>query len=285
VTEEEQIMPHPAAAKADAFRRLHARGSPFVIPNPWDAGSARILEGLGFKALATSSSASALTLGRTDYGVTRDEALAHCRLIASAVNVPVSADLENGFGPRPEDCALTIGLAAETGLAGGSIEDSTGDSTKPIFERTLAVERISAAVEAARADGRGFVLTARAEAYLHGKGDLKEVIARLQAFEEAGADVLFAPGLPDLDAVRAVTSSVSKPLNVLAIGAVAAASLADLARAGVARVSLGSSPAYAAYGALVEMGEAIARDKGFAALNLHAAGARRIKAFLRAAGN
>jgi len=275
-------MPAAALAKVAAFRSLHATGAPFVIANPWDAGSARILQGLGFKALATSSSASALTLGRTDYGVAREEALAHCALLAGAVDVPVSADLEDGFGPTPEECALTISLAAKTGLCGGSIEDSTGDRDAPIHERALAVERVRAAVEAARAAPLGFVLTARAEAFLHGVGDLNDVIARLQAFEDAGADVLFAPGLPDLDAVRAVTSSVSKPVNVLIMGGLSGATLDDLAKAGVARVSLGSSLAYAAYGALVEMGAAISGEGGFASLASHAAGAKRIRTWLSA---
>jgi len=268
-----------ARSKVETFRNMHVKGAPFVIPNPWDAGSARILQGLGYKALATSSSASALTLGRTDYGVAREEALAHCALLAGAVDIPVSADLEDGFGPSPEECALTIRLAAKTGLCGGSIEDSTGDRDRPIHERALAIERVRAAAEAAHAAPQGFVLTARAEAFLHGGGDLKEVIGRLQAFEDAGADVLFAPGLPDLDAVRAVTSSVSRPVNVLVMGRLAGASLDDLAQAGAARVSLGSSLAYAAYGALVEMGEAIAGG-GFASLGAHAAGAKRIRNWL-----
>lgn len=273
-------MTAAAKSRVDAFRALHAKGAAFVIPNPWDAGSARILEGLGFKALATSSSASAMTLGRRDYGVTREEAMEHCRLVAGAVDIPVSADLENGFGRSPEDCALTIREAAKTGLCGGSIEDSTGDADDPIHDRDLAVERVAAAVEAARAAPQGFVLTARAEAFLHGKGDLKEVIARLQAFETAGADVLFAPGLPSLDAIRAVTSSVSRPVNVLAPGR-HGASLEELAEAGVARVSLGSNLAYAAYGALVSMGEAIARDGDFKSLSAYAGGAKRVGAWLK----
>ncbi len=264
-----------------AFRKLHVPGKPFVIPNPWDGGSARILEGLGFKALATSSSASALTLGRLDYGVTRAEAMAHCRLVAGAVDIPVSADLENGFGPSPEDCAETIRQAAETGLAGGSIEDSTGDPDAPIFEKSRAVERVAAAVEAARRAKGGFVLTARAEAYLHGRGDLNEVISRLQAFEEAGADVLFAPGLPDVAAIRTVCSSVGRPVNVLAPGKITNASVASLADAGAARISLGGGPAYAAYGALVDLGEAIARDGDFRALAAFGPGAKRVRTFLR----
>jgi 2-methylisocitrate lyase-like PEP mutase family enzyme len=272
-------MPEASRAKVHAFRKMHVKGAPFIIPNPWDAGSARILEGLGFKALATSSSAAALTLGCLDYGIMREEALAHCRLIAGAVDIPVSADLENGFGPRPEDCALTIREAAKTGLAGGSIEDSTGDAGSPIHEFGLAVERVRAAVEAARAAPSGFVLTARAEAFLYGKGDLKEVIARLQAFEEAGADVLFAPGLPDLDSIRAVASSVGKPLNVLAPGK-HGARLDALGTAGVARISVGGGLANAAYGRLVEAAEPLMATGDFSGLAAHPERARRIKEWL-----
>jgi 2-methylisocitrate lyase-like PEP mutase family enzyme len=274
-------MPAAPAAKIDRFRRLHVKGAPFVIPNPWDAGSARTLEGLGFAALATSSSASALTLGRLDYGLAREEALAHCRLVAGAVDIPVTADLENGFGPAPEDCAETIRLAAETGLAGGSIEDSTGAPDAPVFERSRAAERVAAAAEAARAAPQGFVLTARAEGFLHGRGDLAEIIARLQAFEAAGADVLFAPGLPDLAAVRSVAAAVSKPLNVLVMDRLAEARLADFAAAGAARLSLGSALAYAAYGALAAIAETIRREGAFASMSAHDAGANRVRSFMR----
>lgn len=274
------MAPAPKS-KVDLFRALHDDRDAFLIPNPWDAGSARILEGLGFKALATSSSASALTLGRRDYGISRDDALAHCRLVAGSVDIPVTADLENGFGLRPEDCAETIRSAAETGLVGGSIEDSTGDRDAPIFEKARAVERVAAAAEVARKSANGFVLTARAEAFLHGRGELKEVIARLNAFEEAGADVLFAPGLPDLDAVKAVVSAVSKPVNVLAIGKLAKASLSEFADIGVARVSLGSSAAYAVYGGLVEFGERMRAEGRLDALSMHAEGARKIAPFMR----
>lgn len=269
-------------AKVESFRRLHLKGSPFIIPNPWDAGSARTLEGLGYKALATSSSASALTLGRLDYGLARDEALAHCRLVADAVDIPVTADLENGFGASPERCADTIRLASATGLVGGSIEDSTGDRDAPIFEREQAIERIAAAVEAARAAPDGFILTARAEGFLHGRGELKEIIARLQAFEDAGADVLFAPGLPDLDAVRTVASAVSKPINVLVMGKLADARLEDFAMAGAARLSLGSALAYAAYGAFASIADGMMRDGAFSAVSAHAAGAGIVRKFMTA---
>lgn len=267
--------------KVETFRTLHKPGAPFIIANAWDAGSARILEGLGFPALATTSSGFALTLGRRDYGVTREEALAHGRLLASAVDIPVSADLENGFGVSPEDAAETIRMAAGAGLAGGSIEDSSGEDGAPIIGKKLAVERIAAAAEAARDAKDGFVLTARAEGFLHGQGDLKEVIERLQAFGEAGADILFAPGLPDLEAVKAVCSSVGKPVNVLIYGGLARCSLEELAEAGAARLSLGGGLAFSAYGALAESASAILKDGRFDALASHAEGAKTARGFLR----
>jgi 2-methylisocitrate lyase-like PEP mutase family enzyme len=233
------------------------------MPNFWDAGSARILEGLGFEALATTSAGFALTKGRPDYGVTRDEVLAHAREACAAVDVPVSADLENGFGLKTTDCFETIRLATLTGLCGGSIEDSTGDAERPIIEKSLAVERVAAAVEAARAAPQGFVLTARAEAFLYGDADLSEVIGRLQAFESAGADVLFAPGLPSLDAVKAVCASVSRPVNVLVFGALARHSVEDFAAAGVARLSLGAMLASEAYAALAEQASALKASGNF----------------------
>jgi len=246
-----------SADKVARFRALHEKGGAFLMPNFWDAGSARILEGLGYGALASTSAGFALTKGRRDYGVTRDEALAHAREVCAAVKVPVSADLENGFGPRADDCAATIRLAAQTGLCGGSIEDTSGESAKPILEKGLAVERVAAAVEAARAAPQGFVLTARADGFLYGDAVLGEVIGRLQSFEAAGADVLFAPGLPNLDAVRAVCSSLSRPVNVLIYGALARCTVAELAEAGVARISLGSMLASEAYAALVEQASAV----------------------------
>lgn len=240
------------ADKVTAFRNLHQTGKPFVIPNPWDQGAARMLEGLGFSALATTSSGFAMTLGRHDYGITRDEALRHAEAIAAAVDAPVTADLENGFGTSPDDAAETIRLATLTGLCGGSIEDKTGDPTNPLIAFDLAVERVAAAAGAAHAAPDGFVLTARAEAFLYGKADLGEVITRLQAFEAAGADVLFAPGLPDMDAVRAVCQAVSKPVNVLIFGALAKHSVADFAEAGAARLSIGGGLAANAYGTLAD---------------------------------
>ena len=268
------------AEKVRKFQDLHRKGGAFLFPNFWDAGSARILEGLGFPALASTSSGFALTKARADYGVTRAEVLAHAREICASVDIPVAADLENGFGPRPEDCAATIGEAALTGLCGGSIEDSTGDARQPIHEKSAAVDRVAAAVEAARAAPGGFVLTARAEAFLYGEADLDEVIARLQAFEETGADVLFAPGLPSLEAVAAVCSSVSKPVNVLIYGALARHSVEDFARVGVARLSLGGGLANAAYGALVEDALAIRETGTFGALAARRDGVKRFKALI-----
>jgi 2-methylisocitrate lyase-like PEP mutase family enzyme len=246
-----------------AFRRLHQPGAPFIIANAWDAGSARILQGLGAKALATTSSGFALTLGRRDYGVAGEEVLAHCHQVAGGVDIPLSADLENGFGLLPEDVAATIRVASETGLAGGSIEDTSRDADDPIIDQSLAIERIAAAVEAARAASSGFVLTARAEGLLWGSGDLKEIIARLQAYAEAGADVLFAPGLPDLAAVKAVCSSVDKPVNVLVLGGLVRHGIEEFAAAGVARLSLGGALAFAAYGSLFETAQVILRDGRF----------------------
>lgn len=269
------------ADKVEAFRKLHQPGNPLLMPNPFDAGSARILEGLGFKALATTSSGFALTLGRHDYGVTRDQVLEHARLVASAVDIPVSADLENGFGPSPEDASETVRLAAMTGLAGGSIEDSTGDDANPIVGLGLAVERIEAAAEAAKASPHGFILTARAEARLYGEAPLKEIIARLKAFANAGADILFAPGLDDLDEIKEVASSVGKPLNVLVMKGLVNASIEDLAKAGVARISIGGALSSAAYGALYETAKTMKESGGFSSLSAHAASARAAKKFLR----
>lgn len=272
---------HACADKVSRFRALHTKGAAFLFPNFWDAGSARILEGLGFPALASTSSGFALTKGRPDYGVTRDEAMAHAREVCAAVLVPVAADLENGFGLGPEICAETIRLAAAAGLCGGSIEDRTGDPGRPIVEKALAVERIAAAAEAARAAPGGFVLTARAEAFLYGGADLNEVIARLQAFEAAGADVLFAPGLPDLSAVRAVCDAVSRPVNVLIYGALARYSAADFAAAGVARLSLGGALAAQAYATLAEQAAALMDSGRFDMLGLRPGAQAKVRAIIR----
>jgi 2-methylisocitrate lyase-like PEP mutase family enzyme len=247
------------AEKAKRFRALHE--SCFVIGNAWDAGSARILAGVGFVALATSSGAAAGALGRRDGMITRDEALAHARAIVEAVDLPVSADLENGFGDRPEDAALTIRRAGEIGLAGGSIEDATGNAQKPLYDAGLARERIVAAVEAARAMSFPFVLTARAENFIRGNPDLDDTIKRLQAFEAAGADVLMAPGLPDLAAVKTVCSALSKPFNFMAGIKGKSFTVPELAAAGVKRVSLATSLYRAAMTGLLNAAREV-KDKG-----------------------
>jgi len=247
--------------KAARFQALHKGPGAFVIPNPWDAGSARILAGLGFAALATSSGASAGTLGRRDGQVTRDEALAHARAIVAATDLPVSADLEKGFGDAPAVAAETIRLAAEVGLVGGSIEDATGDKDKPLYDLSLAAERVAAAADAARALPFRFILTARAENYLRGNPSLDDTIRRLQAFEQAGADVLFAPGLPDLAAVRAVCAAVSKPVNFMAGIKGKSFTVADLTAAGVKRISLATSLYRAAMSGLVEVAREV-KEKG-----------------------
>ena len=225
--------------KAHQFRRLHQQATALLMPNAWDPGSAKLIAGVGYAALATSSGAAAMVLGRKDGQLTRDEALAHARAIVDAVDVPVSADLENGFGPEPAMAADTIRLAGAIGLAGGSIEDSPAEDAPYDFNH--AVERVAAAVEAARALGRPFTLTARTENYLRGKPDLDDTIRRLQAFERAGADVLFAPALPDLEAVRAVCAALAKPVNFMAGIPNKSFSVAELEAAGVKRISFATS--------------------------------------------
>ena len=227
--------------RALRFRALHDAPEAFVIANAWDGGSAKVLAALGFQALATSSGAQAGMLGRLDGHVNRDEALAHARAIVDAIDLPVSADLEKGFGDTPEDAARTITLAAAIGLVGGSIEDATGDPARPLLDLSVSVERIAAAAEAARASGIPFMLTARTENYLRGNPDLNDTIRRLQAFEAAGADVLMAPGLPDLDSVRAVCAAVGKPVNFMGGIRGKSFSVAELAAAGVKRISLATS--------------------------------------------
>jgi 2-methylisocitrate lyase-like PEP mutase family enzyme len=247
--------------KAEAFLALHA-GEPFVIPNPWDAGSARVLAALGFRALATTSSGFAFTLGRLDGSVTVEEIVAHVRSVDGATDLPVSVDLENGYGPEPEQAAAAIRRVAAAGAVGGSIEDYDRDGDF-LYPQAKAAERVGAAAEAAHRLGFRFMLTARAENHLHGKLDLKDTIARLQAYERAGADVLYAPGLRTLDEIRAVCASVAKPVNVLAV---AGLSFADIVAAGAQRVSVGGSLTWVAVRALVQAAEAI-RDRGdFSAL-------------------
>lgn len=249
------------AARFEVFRALHARAGAFVIPNVWDAGSARLMASLGFEALATTSAGYAFSKGKRDSfsGLSRAEVLANAAEILGATGLPVSADLEDGFGVAPETCAETIRMAAATGLAGGSIEDATGEAGAPIHDFSLAVERVAAAAEAAR--DQPFLLTARAENFLWGRPDLDDTIRRLQAFSAAGADVLFAPGLPDLDAIRAVCGAVDKPVNVVMGLSGPSHSVAELGAAGVRRISVGGSFARAAFGALRRAAEEV-RDRG-----------------------
>lgn len=243
----------------DEFLALHRPGEPLVIPNPWDIGSARILAAAGFAALATTSSGNAATRGLPDGALTRAQALSHAAEIVAATPLPVSADLENGFAHEPVDVAHTIDLALAAGLAGCSIEDASRERDEPIYENALAVDRVRAAAEAAHAGPRRLVLTARAENYLYGHADLAGTIARLQAFADAGADVLYAPGLSDAGEIAEVVRAVDRPVNVLLLGR--GPSVAELAQLGVARVSVGGALAYVAYGALAE-----------AAAELHAGG-------------
>jgi 2-methylisocitrate lyase-like PEP mutase family enzyme len=254
-------MPTSQGEKAARFRALHEAPGAFVIPNPWDGGSARILAALGFQALATSSGAEAGTLGRRDGKVTRDEALAHCRVIVSATDLPVAADLEKCFGDAPAVAAETIRLAAAVGLVGGSIEDATGNREKPLFDLGQATERVAAAVEAARGVGFPFTLTARTESFLRGNPSLDDTIKRLQAFEKVGADVLMAPGLPDLAAVRAVCGAVSKPVNFMVGIKGKSFTVAELTAAGVKRISLATSLYRAAMSGLLDAAREV-KDAG-----------------------
>ena len=237
--------------KYRAFRALHERPGAFVIPNPWNAGTARILTALGFEALATTSAGYAFAVGRRDSGadLTRDGILENAKEIVEATDLPVSADLQDGFGRTPEMCAETIRLASETGLAGGSIEDATGDPNNPIYDFQLAVERVAAAAKAAH--DCQLLLTARAENFLHGRPDIADTIRRLASFADAGADVLYAPGLPSLAAIREVCAAVKKPVNVVMGLKGATFSVDELAAAGVKRISVGGSLARAALGAFV----------------------------------
>ena len=242
-------------ARAAAFRALH-EGEPFVIPNPWDAGSARVFAALGFEALATTSSGLAFTLGRLDGGATLDEVAVHVAALVAATGLPVSADLENGYGPEPRAAAEAIVRVAEAGAVGGSIEDY--DPAGSLYERAHAVERVAAAVEAARGLGFPFALTARAENHIRGNPDLDDTIARLQAFEAVGADVLYAPGLRTVDEIRTVCDAVSKPVNVLALPAL---TLGEIFGAGAQRVSVGGGLAWVAAKAMADAAAAI-RDRG-----------------------
>jgi 2-methylisocitrate lyase-like PEP mutase family enzyme len=247
------------AEKAARFLELHRRGEPLLLANVWDAGSARIVASLGYQALATTSSGHAATLGRLDGGVTREEALEHAAAIVLAVDLPVSADLENAFAHEPEGVAETVGLAIETGLAGCSVEDFTGSDDDPIYPLDVAAERVAAAVEVAHRGPVHFVLTARAENHLHGRADLDDTIARLRAYQEAGADVLFAPGLAGAEEIRRVIEAVDRPVNVLP--SPTAPPVSELAALGAARISVGGSFAFNALGALVEAATEL-RDRG-----------------------
>jgi 2-methylisocitrate lyase-like PEP mutase family enzyme len=247
------------AGKASRFLELHRSESPLLLPNPWDAGAAKLLASLGFEALATTSSGYAATLGRLDYSVSREEALAHAAAIVAATDLPVSADLENAFADDPDGVAQTISGALGAGLAGCSVEDYTGRAEDPIYERGAAAERVAAAAEAAHGSPVHLVLTARAENFLHGRKDLRDTIARLQAYQDAGADVLYAPGLTGADDIRAVVESVDRPVNVLARPG--APSIEQLAALGVSRVSVGGAFAFAALGAVVEAAQEL-REQG-----------------------
>jgi 2-methylisocitrate lyase-like PEP mutase family enzyme len=246
--------------KAEAFRALHA-GEPFVMPNPWDVGSALVLEALGFKALATTSSGFAFTLGRLDGGVSLEEMAGHAASVDRATSLPVSVDLENGYGPDPASAALAVARVAEAGAVGGSIEDYDRDGF--IYDLDHAVERVAAAAKAARSFGFPFTLTARAENHIRGNPDLADTIARLQAFEQAGADVLYAPGLRNGEEVKAVCQALSSPVNVLALPGM---SLADIVDAGARRVSVGGGFTWVAVRAMVDAARAVGEAGDFSSL-------------------
>lgn len=252
--------------QAQAFQALHRRPACFVLPNPWDAGSAKALAALGFEALATTSAGLAFSLGRQDGAglISREDTLDNARAIIAATGLPVAADLENGFGDSPQECAQTIHLAAQAGLVGGSIEDASGQADTPIYPYELAVERIQASVEAARALPFPFTLCARAENFLHGRADLADTIRRLQAYAEAGADVLYAPGLRSREDIAAVVRAVApKPVNVvMGLGSVSF-TVSELAELGVKRISLGSSLARAAFGAFLRAAEEVRTQGSF----------------------
>jgi 2-methylisocitrate lyase-like PEP mutase family enzyme len=269
------------AQKGIAFRALHARERAFIIPNPWDMGTARVLAHLGFEALATTSMGYAFSEGQRDNTVDRQRIMEHVSAIASATELPVSADLENGFGDAPEIAAETIKLAAASGVVGGSIEDASGNPDRPIYEKEHAVERIRAAAEAARALPFAFTLTARAENYLHSRPDLKDTIARLQAYQAAGADVLYAPGLASRDDIAAVVSSVDRPVNVVMGLQGVQLRLEDLSAIGVKRVSVGSALYRTALGAFLRAAREM-QEHGTFTFAKDAAGSREISAMFSA---
>jgi 2-methylisocitrate lyase-like PEP mutase family enzyme len=271
-------MPVSQREKAEKFRALHAQGI-FVIPNPWDAGSARILAAMGFQALATTSAGFSFSAGKRDGATSRHDALGHARAIVAASDLPVSADLENGYGHVPEVVADTVRLAAAAGLVGCSVEDASGDPQKPIYDFDHAVQRVAAAVKAARSLPFPFTLTARAENFLHGRDDLGDTIRRLQAFERAGADVLYAPGLPGADALKAVLAAVGKPVNVLAGTGALPLTLAEFGALGVRRVSVGGNLYRAAMGEFLRAAREI-KERGSFAYAERAAGHAELTAFM-----
>jgi len=256
----------------DRFLALHKAARPLLMPNPWDRGSAKLLEALGFDALATTSSGFAATLGRLDGGVTRDEALSHAAQIVDAVDVPVSADLENCFADEPSGVAETVQLAVDAGLAGCSVEDYSGPESDTIYDAGLAAERVAAAAEAAHSGPQKLVLTARAENHIHGRDDLADTIARLKSYQEAGADVLFAPGVRDLATIRDLVSAVDLPVNVLALPGMS--SVAELSEAGASRISVGGAFAFAAYGAAAAAGRELLESGTYGYWETAAAGAK-----------
>jgi 2-methylisocitrate lyase-like PEP mutase family enzyme len=270
------------AEKAQQFRALHHRNSAFILPNPWDVGSARILAQLGFEALATTSAGYAFFRGTLDGRVGRDAMMAHIAELVRATDLPVSADLENGYGDAPELVAETICMAAAQGLAGGSIEDATGSAAVPIYPLELAKERIAAAAEAARSLGFAFTLTARAENFLHGRPDLKDTISRLQAFQQAGADVLYAPGLTTREQIAEVVRSVDRPVNVLAGMPDMRLNAAELSELGVKRISTGSALARAALGGLLLSAREMALHGTFGFVEAAAANSRDVTGLLEA---
>src|SRR5213083_844145 len=257
------------AQRADAFRALHERPGAFIIPNPWDAGTAKLLASLGFEALATTSLGLSNTLGRVDgtNTVSRAEVLANCRAISKATDLPVNADLENGYADEPRAAAEMIRLAGEAGVVGGSIEDATGDASRPIYDFALAVERVQAAVEVARSLPFRFMLTARAENMIQGRLDLDDTIKRLQAFEKAGADVLYAPGLRDLATMRTVVQAIGKPLNVVMSAADPSLTAAQMEAVGVKRLSVGGALSRLALAAFMKGAREMKEKRGFTWMN------------------
>jgi 2-methylisocitrate lyase-like PEP mutase family enzyme len=251
------------AERAQLFRALHERSGIFIMPNPWDAGTAKLFASLGFEALATTSLGFSSSRGCVDgtLSISREELIANCREIASATELPVNADLENGYADDPEEAATIIRLAADAGIVGGSIEDATGDPARPIYDFDLAVERVAAAARAAHSLPFPFTLTARAENYLHGRPDLDDTIRRLQAFATAGADVLYAPGLRDLETIRRVVAAVQKPVNVVMSSADPEITAQQLADAGVKRISVGGALSRLAFAAVRDAAVAM-RDAG-----------------------